>query len=109
MPKKPSVRKPIGSQQVKRFETLLKSARKYFCHIFLSLWEKISLKNSVFLVSEILRLFVNILRPDEPIQMDLLKNLKIFSEFFSKNGNLHKILNTLEKNMSLRGYWFLKL
>ena len=65
MPKKRSVRTLIRSQDVKRTKTLLKSERQYFCNIFLSLWEKRSSKNFVFVVSEILRLFVNILTPDE--------------------------------------------
>ena len=37
MPQKPRVRTLIDSQQVKGSEKLLKSARHYFCHIFLSL------------------------------------------------------------------------
>ena len=34
MPKKPRVRTLMDSQQVKGSETLLKSARQCFCHIF---------------------------------------------------------------------------
>ena len=45
-------------QHVRGSETLVKSARKYFGHIFSS-------KNSVLVVSEILRLFVNILTANE--------------------------------------------
>ena len=65
MQKKPSVRTLMESQDVKESEILLKSARKYFCHIFWSLLKEISSKNSVSLVSEMLRLFVNILTPDD--------------------------------------------
>ena len=65
MPKKPRVRTPMDSHGVKRSERLLKSARQYICHIFLSLWKKFSSKNSVLVVSEIFRLFVNILTPDD--------------------------------------------
>ena len=36
-----------------------------FVIFFLSLWKKINSKNSVLAVSEILRLFVNILTPDD--------------------------------------------
>ena len=36
-----------------------------FLIFFLTLWMKISSKNSVLLVSDILRLFVNILTPDD--------------------------------------------
>ena len=43
---------------------LLKSARQFFCHNFWSFRKKISSKISVLVVSEILRLFVNILTAD---------------------------------------------
>ena len=65
MPKKPRVRALMDSQHVERSETLLKSKRQYFCYIFWSLLENISTKNSFLEVSEILRLFVNILTPDD--------------------------------------------
>ena len=64
MPKKTRVRTFLGSQHIKGFKPLLKSARQYFCHILWSVCKKISSKNSVLVVSEILRLFVNILKPD---------------------------------------------
>ena len=65
MPKKPRVRTLMDSQHVKGSERLLKSSRQYFCHVFWSLWKEISSKNYVLVVSEILRLFVNIVRPDD--------------------------------------------
>ena len=65
MPKKPSARTLMDSQHVKGSERLLKSAWQLFCQIFLSLWKKNILKNSVLVVSEFLRLFVNILTPDD--------------------------------------------
>ena len=65
MPKKPRVRILMDSHHVKVSETLLKYAMQYFCHIFWSLCMKIISKNSVLVVSEILRLFVNILTPDD--------------------------------------------
>ena len=65
MPKKTCVRTLIDSQHVKGSETLLKSARQYFCHILWSLWKKINFKNYFLEVSDILRLFFNILTPDE--------------------------------------------
>ena len=55
----------MDGQHVKRTERLLKSAQQYFCYIFLLLWKEISSKNSNLVVSEILRLFVNILSPDD--------------------------------------------
>ena len=63
MPKKTHVRILMHSQHVKGSETLLKSAGQDFCHVFCSFRKKISSRNSVLLVSIILRLFVNILRP----------------------------------------------
>ena len=65
MPKKPRVRTLIESQHVERSEKLVKSAGQYFCHLFWSLIKKISFKNSILVVSEILRLFVDILTPDD--------------------------------------------
>ena len=65
MPKTPSVTTLMDSQHVQMSETLLKSGRQYFCHIFLSLWTEIRSKNSFLVVSEILTLFVDILTPDD--------------------------------------------
>ena len=50
-PKSHRVRTLMDSQHVKGKDTLLKSARQYFCYIFLSLWNKISSKNSFLHVS----------------------------------------------------------
>ena len=100
MNKKPHVRTLTETQHVKGPGTLFKSVRQYFCHIFRSIWKKICLKNFVLVVYEILRLFVNILTPDDkyslskislsksdcltqPIQMQLSKNLKTFSQFLA--------------------------
>ena len=71
MPKKSSVRKLMDSQHDKGCEILLKSARQYFGHIFLLLWRETSSKKSVLVVSEILRLFVNILAPDEKYSLSV--------------------------------------
>ena len=65
MPKKLTVTTLMDRQHAKVTETLLKSPRLYLCYIFWSLWKKISSKNSFLEVSEILRLFLNILTPDE--------------------------------------------
>ena len=45
----------LNAQQVKRLETVQESARQYFCQIFWSLWKKIRSKNSVLVVSLILK------------------------------------------------------
>ena len=60
MSKKHRVKTLMDSERVKGSETLHKSVRQYFCHTFWSLLKKKSSKNSVLLVSEILRLFFNI-------------------------------------------------
>ena len=65
MPKQARVTTVMDSQHVKRFETLLKSTRLYFCDISWSFSKKVSSENSVLVVSEILRLFVNILTSDD--------------------------------------------
>ena len=65
MQKKPRVRTLVDSQDVQGSERLLESARQCFCDIFRSLWKKISSKSSVFVVSEIWSLFVNIMTPDD--------------------------------------------
>ena len=61
----------MDSQRVKGSERLLKYLRQYFCHIFWSLWKKISSRNSVLVVSEILGLFVNILTPDDKYSLSV--------------------------------------
>ena len=61
MTKNPSVRTLLDSAYVKLPERLLKSARKYFYYIYWSLWERMSLENSFLVLSEILRLFLDIL------------------------------------------------
>ena len=45
----------------------------------------------------------------QPIQMRFSRNGNTFSNFFWHFRNLHKILNTLKKNMNLRRDLFLKL
>ena len=75
MPKNPRFRTLISSQHIKYNKTLLKSAREYFCHIFRPLWKKISSKNFVLVVSQILRLFVNILTPDEMSSLSVIASV----------------------------------
>ena len=71
MPKKLRVRTVRDSQHVKGSETILKSAHWYFCHIFGLFSKKISSKNSLLVVSEILRLFLNILTPDDKYSLSV--------------------------------------
>ena len=65
MTKKPRVRELMDSQHVKGSKTLLNSSRQYFSHIFWLLWKRISRITCVLVVSETLRLFVNILTAAE--------------------------------------------
>ena len=65
MPKKPRVRTLMDTQHVKVSETLHKSAQQYFPLIFSAVLKKISSKNSVLVVYEVLILCVNILAPNE--------------------------------------------
>ena len=71
MPKKPRVRTLMQVQHFKESETLLKSAGHYFIYVFGSLWKKIIQKNVFLKVSEILRLFLHILTPDEKYSLSL--------------------------------------
>ena len=122
MPKKSHVRTLMNSQHVKRSETLLKASQQYFCHIFWSLWKKSSSKNYSLVVSELLRLFVNVLIPNDKycvsVKASVQRNIfkcnfleiqKYFLNSFLHFHSLHEILNTLKKEMSLRRDLFLKL
>ena len=71
MTKKPRIRKPMDSQHVKGSETLHKSERQYFCHIFSSLWKEIGSKKLVLRVSEILKLFFNILTTNDKYSLSV--------------------------------------
>ena len=124
MPKKPRVRTLLDSEDINVSETLLKSAWHCFCQIFWSLWKKMSSKNSILVVSEILKLFVNMLTPDEEyclsgkasvwrnqFKYNNLQLKKCFLRPFLHFQNLHKILNILEKNICLRviRFWIYRL
>ena len=71
MPNNLHLRKFVDSQDVKASETLLKSARQYICKIIWSLWKDISSKKFVLVVSEILRLFFNIIAHDEKYSLSV--------------------------------------
>ena len=65
MPEKSRTRTLMDTQHVKQSETLHESSRQYFCQSFWSISKKINSKKFVSVVSEILRLLVNILTPDD--------------------------------------------
>ena len=71
MPRKHDVTTLMDSENAKGSETLHKSARQYFCHIFWSFWKNINSKNSVLALSVILRLFVNILTLDDTYSLSV--------------------------------------
>ena len=69
------VRTLMDSQYVKGSETLLKSARQCFCDIFWSLSKKISPINAFLEVSEILRVFLTRLTPDNKYILSVKANV----------------------------------
>ena len=95
MSKKCRFRVPINKQHGRRAQTLFKSKRQQFYHIYWLLWTLFSLKKSLLVIWKILRLFVNTFNADgkysvlnrdnltEPIQMQLWKKQKTFSALFS--------------------------
>ena len=118
MPKKSHIRTLMDSQHVEASKTLHKSSLQYICHIFWSIWKEISSKNSVLVVSETLRLFVNTFTPNDKYSLSVkvsveinqfkcnyLQIKKYFLTFFLNFWNLHKIWNTMKKMMTLRGFW----
>ena len=86
----PYFRTPFDSQHNEGSETLLKCAAQHVYQIFLSLWEKLSWKMSLFFISRILALFFITLTADGkyslherenlllPIQMQLSKRPSFF-------------------------------
>ena len=122
MHKKPRVRTLMDSQHFKGSETLLKSEHQQFFYIFWLLWKDFSSENSVLLVTEVLRLFLNTLTPAnknslsvkvsvwrKQFKYNYLQKQKCFFNFFPHFWSLHQILNIFEKNMSLIADVFPKL
>ena len=77
MPKRSFFRTPFGNQRVNGFETLLKSARYHYFPILPRIRDKLSWKKSALVTSEIYRLFVNTLTPDDKYSR---RNMQIFFE-----------------------------
>ena len=99
MSKKSRFREPLDKWRRKRDETLLKSERQHFYHIYWSLWRILELKKSIWVIWKVLGLFVKPLTADgkysllnrgnllQHFQMHLSQKRKIFSELlfsFSK-------------------------
>ena len=108
MSKKSHFRGCFDKQHGKRIHTLLKSASQHLYHIHLSLERKLCSKKSLLLRYQILGLLVNTLPTDEkypvlnrdnltiPIQMQLSRKQKTFSEFFAAFLNSRLNLQILE-------------
>ena len=58
---------------------MLKSARHHYFPIFPWIWEKLSWKNSALVISEIFRLFINTLTPDDKYSR---RNMQTFWQQF---------------------------
>ena len=94
---------PFGNQRVSGFETLLKSTRNNYFPLFPRIWDKLSWKKRALVTSEIFRLFVNTLTPDDKysrrnmqifwqqIQTPLSQKRKTFFDFLLHFWNVHEI------------------
>ena len=103
----------FDSQHVKVYQTLQRSAPQHFYHISASVFKKITRKISLIVICEILGLFVNTLIEDDnycfhnkehlwqPIQMQLSKKQKRFSEFFTAFLNFKSKFEHFEKKDDL--------
>ena len=92
--KRSSQRSPFANERVNGFQTLLKSTRRHYYPLFLSIPGKLSWKKSPSVWYEILRLFVNALTADDKycgsnmetllwqFQTPLSEKRKTFSGFF---------------------------
>ena len=88
-------RRPFEKEHGKRSQTLLKPAGQHLYHLYWSLWRKLNRKKFLVVTCKIFGLFLNTLTSDDkysllnsdnltqPIQMQLSKKQKTFSEFFS--------------------------
>ena len=94
MSKKSCYKGSFGKQHSKHLQTLLKFDWQHLYHIYWSLFRQLSYKNSLLVICNISRLFINTLSADgryslfnrdnltQPIQMILSRKQKTFSEFF---------------------------
>ena len=94
MPKKSRFKGSFKKQHGKCAQTWLKCQGQLLYHIYWSLWTQLSYKKSLLVISKISRLFPNTLSADgkysllnrdnltQPIQMQLSRKQKTFSEYF---------------------------
>ena len=95
MSRKSRFKESFAKQHGKRVQTLLKFAWQQLYHIHGWLWNELSLKKFVLVICKISRLFPNTLSADgkysllnrdnltQPIQMQLSRKQKSFSDFFA--------------------------
>ena len=95
MSKKSCFKGSFGKQHGKRAQTLLKFEWKHLYHMYWWLWRQLTCKKSLLVICKISRLFPNTLSADgkysllnrdnltQPIQMQLSRKQKTFSDFFS--------------------------
>ena len=95
MPKISRFKGSFKKQHGKCAQTLLKFAWQNLYHIYWSLWRQLTFKKFLLVICKISRLFPNTLSADgkysllnrdnltQPIQMQLSRKQKTFSEFFS--------------------------
>ena len=93
--KRSRLRGSFEKQHGKRAQTLLKFAWQNLCHIYWWLWKQLICKKFLLVIYKIWRLFPNTLSADgkysllnrdnltQPIQMQLSRKQKTFSDFFS--------------------------
>ena len=94
MSKKSPFKGSFGKQHGKGPQTLWKFAWQYLSHIYWSLWKQLTCKKSLLVICNISRLFPNTLSGvgkyslfnrdnlTQPIEMQLSRKQKTFSEFF---------------------------
>lgn len=119
--KRPRFKTVLNSQDVKGFKTLQKSAQQHFYRFVWSIWEKLSYKTSLLVISETFGLFANTFSADDKyplynrekllqsIEIQLSKKLKLFLSIFILPflKSLYN-LEHLKKMMSLLADVFLK-
>ena len=95
MSKKTRFKGSCGNKHGKRLHTLLKFEWKHLYHIYSWLWKQLTCKKSLLVTCKITRLFPNTLSGDgkysllnrdnltQPIQIQLSRKQKTFSDFFA--------------------------
>ena len=121
MSKKSRFKRSFGKQHRKRHQTLFKFAWQYLYKIYWSLWRQLLCKKSLLVTRKISRLFRNTESADgkysllnrdklmQPIQMQLSRKEKTFSDCFLHFWNHVEILSIFKKKMTLIADGFPKL